>query len=623
MDGAAQPERTGAQLVAASTGPSLRLEFGDGQSVEIERDGWSWEAAAENEAENDDVRHFTYTGSRGAGPEVDVGFWDGPLAADTATFVAEHEAPFYRSVSDSGSVESRGVLLAGSVAATLVVANDGPEGASIAHLYVPVGGGTLELDVPSVVGGPLAVADLIAGVRVNGAPGEPILPPDLPELIPGEPPLRSLATQPGSGCGGEKDPTYNQYPCCSGKGANGGNCTWYSGFRRPDLKAVANLGNAKDWAANAKRNGFGVSSTCSPGSIVSYPANVKNVSGSYGHVAYVVSCGTSTLTADEQNCDYQWGTTRGASKPRGVGEQYIAPRAVNDPQLTGVSWRPLSTNFGSKSIAITQSFICISDDAGRLRCRWHNAQTGQMDGEWSQPLGTVTTPVQIGAAEAPNYTLMLVAADIQDSRNLYLVWLTSPVNWAASQQRFVLRASQPVTHVAAATDDTGRLAIAYVTSDYRLHLAFATTNSNNAFTTVDLTETTGLVPALTSTGGTRYALAIRPRDLAGVRLTTFSQGAAPTSWVTPQVPRTTDQGPSIGFDGAKQRLLVVEPGTRPDQSMKLTSSFPTSIDGITSWVALPGTTSVRAAMGGVPWLKAVTVVHRGTDGRLYYAVIRF
>ena len=86
-------------------------------------------------------------------------------------------------------------------------------------------------------------------------------------------------------CCGWVDPNLNTYPC------SGGNCTWWSKYKRPDVGN--NWGNAGDWRDRARQAGFSVGYTAQVGAIAVWQPSVDTgggwYAGSVGHVAYVES----------------------------------------------------------------------------------------------------------------------------------------------------------------------------------------------------------------------------------------------------------------------------------------------------------------------------------------------
>lgn len=96
-------------------------------------------------------------------------------------------------------------------------------------------------------------------------------------------------------CSGFLSPN-NPYPCCR----NGGNCTYWAWemARQNWGVSLPRWGHAKDWAAAAKNAGYPVKSTPAVGTLA------VRKSGTFGHVAWVVSVSGSTVTVSEMNCNF-------------------------------------------------------------------------------------------------------------------------------------------------------------------------------------------------------------------------------------------------------------------------------------------------------------------------------
>ncbi len=101
----------------------------------------------------------------------------------------------------------------------------------------------------------------------------------------------------------------------------GNNCTNYAAYRLSKNGAAnpGNLGNAGDWATNARAKGFRVDSTPKVGSIAQWSSTSSYAPGS-GHVAYVEAVNGSTislsdsnykLTARSRGGSSRWTVTRG------------------------------------------------------------------------------------------------------------------------------------------------------------------------------------------------------------------------------------------------------------------------------------------------------------------------
>ena len=112
----------------------------------------------------------------------------------------------------------------------------------------------------------------------------------------------ALAARPAAAvyqCGDQTDDChcgdYDPYPCCD----NGGNCTWWA-WEAACCNWAAVLpgwGNANQWRGNALAD---------PGyEVLDYPVTgsiANRISGTYGHVAWVVGLNGLELTVTEENC---------------------------------------------------------------------------------------------------------------------------------------------------------------------------------------------------------------------------------------------------------------------------------------------------------------------------------
>ncbi|WP_345720752.1 Ig-like domain-containing protein [Herpetosiphon gulosus] len=110
---------------------------------------------------------------------------------------------------------------------------------------------------------------------------------------------------PTSSCCGWVDPNSNTYPC------NGGNCTWWAKYKRPDIGN--SWGDALGWRNRARQEGFAVDTVARVGAIAVYQPGVyigQNLwAGSVGHVAYVEAVGangsfTISDMSYERGCQY-------------------------------------------------------------------------------------------------------------------------------------------------------------------------------------------------------------------------------------------------------------------------------------------------------------------------------
>ena len=123
--------------------------------------------------------------------------------------------------------------------------------------------------------------------------------------------------------------------------AAGNNCTNYSAFRlsRNGASNPGNLGNAGDWAANARAKGFAVNSTPAVGAIAQWNYGSAYAPW-YGHVAYVEQVTGSELLLSDSN--WQGGSKRWRVR---AGESqwpsnFIHIRDVAPPPNESTSVRP-------------------------------------------------------------------------------------------------------------------------------------------------------------------------------------------------------------------------------------------------------------------------------------------
>ncbi|NJN65342.1 MAG: CHAP domain-containing protein [Chloroflexaceae bacterium] len=84
-----------------------------------------------------------------------------------------------------------------------------------------------------------------------------------------------------SSCCGWYDANSNTYPC------NGGNCTWWAKYKRPDIGNY--WGDAWMWRDRARRENFGVGYTARAGAVVVFQKGVQGSSSWGGHVGYVTA----------------------------------------------------------------------------------------------------------------------------------------------------------------------------------------------------------------------------------------------------------------------------------------------------------------------------------------------
>jgi surface antigen len=112
-----------------------------------------------------------------------------------------------------------------------------------------------------------------------------------------------------AGCGGYSS-TSNPYPCCdnnrngSTTDANDGNCTWWAWKMVQDTwgQSLPGWGNANSWDDNARPINKVSGYIVLPVPTVRSLAVSETYGGSRGHVAWVTSVGTSSVTVSEMNC---------------------------------------------------------------------------------------------------------------------------------------------------------------------------------------------------------------------------------------------------------------------------------------------------------------------------------
>lgn len=145
----------------------------------------------------------------------------------------------------------------------------------------------------------LLVSVFLAAILLSGCGGNPSAPSPIATVSPTDAgssasELRALSE---SACGGEES-AGNPFPCCD----NGGNCTWYMWKKAKDewgveLHRFGVLGNAAEWAAQARAGGIPSSTQPAVGTIAvnttSLPNGCKNRSTGQtvpcGHVAWVTA----------------------------------------------------------------------------------------------------------------------------------------------------------------------------------------------------------------------------------------------------------------------------------------------------------------------------------------------
>ncbi|NJL26390.1 MAG: CHAP domain-containing protein [Thermoanaerobaculia bacterium] len=142
-------------------------------------------------------------------------------------------------------------------------------------------------------------------------------------------------------CGGQSS-SGNPYPCCDNNSNgvmtdnNDGNCTWWSWKKAKDGWgwSLPGWGHAKTWDDSDKR-----AINRSSGYVL-YPSPILNsiaVSNTYGsstgHVAWVTSVGSSTVTVSEMNCSKEpiiLPNVRSKSHPRSIFQSYLVGMQIYD-----------------------------------------------------------------------------------------------------------------------------------------------------------------------------------------------------------------------------------------------------------------------------------------------------
>lgn len=141
------------------------------------------------------------------------------------------------------------------------------------------------------VGGAYLTLFLVLGISFRNTPPNPIVDGIVHSYKVVEP-LQPLV-QPAEAVFDIKEPVpLSNVQFTPGNDYDWGNCTWYVASV---VKVPAGLGNAADWAANAKAMGFTVSSTPDVGSVAQTSA------GYYGHVAVVVRVEGDQVVIREMN----------------------------------------------------------------------------------------------------------------------------------------------------------------------------------------------------------------------------------------------------------------------------------------------------------------------------------
>jgi surface antigen len=98
------------------------------------------------------------------------------------------------------------------------------------------------------------------------------------------------------GCCGHPQITHWRCAADSITGDHKGNCVYWAALMRPDVGTAVGSGNANQWAIKAVAAGLDVDTTPRLGDIM-----VDESLSVYGHVAYVISVSTTTVTVTEMN----------------------------------------------------------------------------------------------------------------------------------------------------------------------------------------------------------------------------------------------------------------------------------------------------------------------------------
>lgn len=100
----------------------------------------------------------------------------------------------------------------------------------------------------------------------------------------------------GEGCCGHPQITHWRCAADSITGNHKGNCVYWAALKRPDVSIAVGSGNANQWAIKAEAAGLDVDTTPRVGDIM-----VAESLSVYGHVAYVISVSSTTVTVTEMN----------------------------------------------------------------------------------------------------------------------------------------------------------------------------------------------------------------------------------------------------------------------------------------------------------------------------------
>jgi surface antigen len=235
---------------------------------------------------------------------------------------------------------------------------------------------------------------------VNGAPGSQQIVVDLStaEYVP-------RATCPAGGgqvvptvysCGGTNDDFNcggnNPYPCCS----NGGNCTWWCWDRacRNWVRALPGWGDAHSWYGYAQAAGYPTGTTPQVGSIA---VDTNYTFGAYGHVVWVLSYTSTTLTVSEQNCGGGYGD-RVYTWNRSAFDGYIYNPTPSAPTITQ---HPSSQSVCSGA---GTTFTVAASGSGTLSYQWQKNSSNITNGGHYDDCTTATLTVSgCSSGDVANY----------------------------------------------------------------------------------------------------------------------------------------------------------------------------------------------------------------------------
>lgn len=130
----------------------------------------------------------------------------------------------------------------------------------------------------------------------------------------------------GEGCCGHPQITHWRCAADSITGDHKGNCVYWAALMRPDVGTAVGSGNANQWAIKAVAAGLDVDTTPRIGDIM-----VDEGLSVYGHVAYVISVSSTTVTVTEMN----WcSTCPERSKVYSIsGKKFIHGEYIGGPNL--------------------------------------------------------------------------------------------------------------------------------------------------------------------------------------------------------------------------------------------------------------------------------------------------